>query len=109
MFHGWPTLEDIDLSFSHLQSPLPPTLFANLPALASLSLAGCNVTVLPHQLFDGLSALQKLTLAGNPIAALPAGVFSRLPSLSALDLSSLSLNISIDIPTTFGSLPALET
>lgn len=108
MFRGWHALEAIDVSFNLLQSPLPPTLFSNLPALASLLLAGCNVTALPQHLLDGLSALKTLSLAGNPIAALPAGVFSRLPSLAALDLSALALVVPIDI-STLGALPALTS
>ena len=107
VFAELPTLTELILAGNRLNGRLDPEVFAGLENLERLDLShnGLLSSTLPAGLFAGLSSLRGLGLDFNRIGSVPTGFFSDLTSLVAIGL----VNGWQDLPDgLFEGLPALR-
>ena len=82
LFAGLPALRELDLAGSAAR--MEPGAFAGLERLEVLTLHHSRIEDLPAGIFDGLSSLKALNLDFNSLRDLPDGIFSDLTSLVAV-------------------------
>ncbi|CAO2183415.1 unnamed protein product [Urochloa humidicola] len=97
-------LEELDLSWNHLNGRLAPNWFWNLTSLKSLVVHSCGLFgSFPHEL-GNMTSLEVLSLGQNNLHGMVADTVKKLCNLKTLDL--FSNNIGVDITYLIEMLPS---